>query len=153
MIDHAEYIRREIVGPIQNRLGYFFRVNEIDPEDRLEIELGDHDVTFYGMFQDDGNVSWRTIGPIKYDRIFITMHANVDGLPVVEDAPFEFTRSIQDPSMFSEAIDGSAFTLYRKLEPVISHGFCSSCDVPYFRDEDGGLLCKCIESASPRNPD
>jgi len=153
MLDHAEYIFQEIVGPIKNRLGYFFRVNKIDQGNRVELDVVDHDVTFYGLFQDDGGSSWRAIGPIKYDRIFIKMNVRVDGLPVADDVPFEFTRSTQDPAIFSEAIDGSAFTLYRKIEPVLSHGFCSSCDVAYYRDDNGGLLCGCIENASPSNSD
>lgn len=152
MIDHTAYINQEIVAPIVNRLDYFFRVNKIEPGSRVEVFLVKHDVTFSGLFQDDGSL--KIIGPIKYDRVFITMNVRVDGLPVIEDAHFEFTRDyIQNPVTFSEAIDGSAFTLYRKIEPVLSNGFCSGCNQPYSRDEKGGLVCECIKNAHPKNPD
>ncbi len=145
--DHEAYIKRDIVNIIQSRLFELLRLETIDFRGKVALRLSDWLVEFRGTFEKTKRNEPRPLGQCHYQKVIVWISTDVTGLFVLTKE-FQFSiRSFSDPEAWADAIEGSAFQLYRLVEPVLRHGFCSSCDKAYARDEEGGLLCACIEKA------
>lgn len=146
--DHETYLKSEIMSPIWARVRELLRLNKIDPKGRLILHLSDWQVEFRATYWASRKEPTIPIGQHHYQKAIVWIGVDVDGLPV-QTREFQFSiRSFVNPELWYEAIEGSAFTIYRIVEPVLEHGFCQHCNLAFSRNEDGGLLCGCIAKAA-----
>lgn len=146
--DHEKYLDTEIMSPIRFRVFELLRLNSIDSNGRLVFHLSDWQVEFRAISWASKKEKTITIGHHHYQKAIVWIGVDVDGIPV-QTNEFQFSiRSFTNPEMWCEAIEGSAFTIYRIVEPALKHGFCPHCDMAYSRNDQGGLLCGCIAKAA-----
>ncbi len=145
--DHERFIKADIINRIQSRLFEILRLEKIDFLGKVELRLSDWNVEFRGTFTETPEGDMKPLGHCSYQKVIFWISTRVSGLPVATKE-FQFSiRSFSNPETWASSIEGSAFLLYRLVEPVLRHGFCSVCDKAYTRDEEGGLLCACIAKA------
>jgi hypothetical protein len=140
---HAAYLQEEIVSSIQRRAYELFRLNKIEFSGRVDLRLSDWEVEYRGTFRAKKNADPEPIRAFAYQHATIWVSMDVDTL-FIKTCEFQFSlSSFSNPVTFAEAIEGNAFTVYRTVEPVLTAGFCSSCDKAFQRNEGGTLICGC----------
>lgn len=146
--DHEKYLNAEIVNLIRFRVFELLRLNDVDSNGRLVFHLADWQVEFRAIYRASKKEPMTAIGHHHYQKAIVWIGVDVNGIPV-QTNEFQFSiRSLTNPELWCEAIEGSAFTIYRIVEPVLQHGFCPHCDMAYSRNDQGGLLCGCIAKAA-----
>ena len=126
-MDHIDYIRDEFFNPIRKRVLELLEQHDVpfatESMTRLTMEIAQWEVDYDGLFRSnsDGGLPMTLRGP-NYHKVTLDVRIRIDTIEAgVEN--FQFIEGIKDHGKYAEAIEGSAWEVFKVAKKVLTKGF------------------------------
>jgi hypothetical protein len=126
-MDHLDHIRDHYFNPIRKRVLELMEQQDVEfateTMTRLTMEIDQWEVDFDGMFRanSDGGMPMTLRGP-NYHKIMIMVRVLIDTIEAGRKE-LHFIDAIKDHSKYSEAVEGSAWSIFNLAAPILKDGF------------------------------